>query len=92
LELAGPQVLSHREVLELALRAQGRRRRLVPLPLAALRPVLRAAETLTGPAALLTWDEALVLAVPMLSARGTADLEGLGVEPRPMPEVLGVPY
>ena len=33
-ELAGPNVLTHREVVEIALRAAGRRRRLLPLPAA----------------------------------------------------------
>ena len=51
---------------------------------------LRGEEALTGPAALITWDEAQLLAVDMLSRRGTADAEALGVKPRRMPEVLGV--
>jgi NADH dehydrogenase len=88
LELAGPEVLTHREVVELVLRLAGRRRRLLPIPLAALRAGLRAGETLAGPTALATWDEALMLAVPMLSARGSADLEALGVRPRRMADVL----
>ena len=88
-ELAGPEVLMHRQVVELALRAAGRRRRLLPVPLATLRAGLRAGETLAGPTALATWDEALMLAVPMLSARGTSDLERLGVRPRRMSDVLG---
>ena len=87
--LAGPELLSHRDVVELMLRAAGRRRRLVPLPLAALRPVLRATETLAGPTAFATWEEALMLAVPMTSPRGPRDLEALGVRPRRMAEVLG---
>jgi hypothetical protein len=77
-------------VVELALRAEGRRRRVVPVPLGVLRALLRAGETLTGPAAFVTWDEALASAVPMLTARGTADLEVLGVHPRRMAEVLGL--
>lgn len=90
LELAGPDVLSHRQVVHLALAAGRRRRRLVPVPLAALRPLLRLNETLAGPTALATWDEALMLAVPMLAARGTADAEALGVRPHRMADVLGV--
>jgi uncharacterized protein YbjT (DUF2867 family) len=86
-ELAGPEVLSEREVVELALRARGHRRRLVPVPLAVLRPLLRAYEASAGPAALITWEEVLGLAVPMLSERGTADVEALGVRPRRMREV-----
>jgi len=90
LDVAGPEALSHRQVVELALRAAGRRRRLLPIPLAALRPVLRAGEALAGPTAFMTWDEALMLAVPMLSRRGSQDLEALGVRPRRMAEVLGL--
>ena len=89
LELAGPEVLTHREVVELALRAAGRRRPLLPVPLAVLRPLLRAGETLAGPTAFATWDEALMLAVPHLAAGGSRDLEDLGVQPRRMAAVLG---
>jgi NADH dehydrogenase len=89
-ELAGPEVLSYRDVVELVLRASGRRRRTVPVPLAVLRAGLRAGELLAGPTAFLTWDEALMLAVPMLAPGGPAGLEALGVRPRRMDEVLGV--
>jgi NADH dehydrogenase len=88
-ELAGPEILTERQVVELALRAHGRRRRLLPVPLAALRPLLRAHAALAGPAALVTWEEILQLAVPMVTARGTADAEALGVRPRRMADVLG---
>jgi uncharacterized protein YbjT (DUF2867 family) len=88
-ELAGPDVLSHREIADLALRAAHRRRRLVPVPAAVLRPVLRGYEALTGPAAWATWDEAELLAVTMRTARGTADAEALGVHPRRLAAVLG---
>jgi NADH dehydrogenase len=89
LELAGPELLTHRDVVGLALRAAGRRRRLVPVPLAALRAALNAGETLGGPTTFATWEEALMLAVPMVSARGTADIEALGVRPHRMADVLG---
>jgi hypothetical protein len=56
----------------------------VPVPLALLRPLLRAYEAAVGPAALVTWEEVLGLAVPMVSERGTADVEALGVRPRRM--------
>jgi NADH dehydrogenase len=89
-ELAGPDTLTQREVVRLVLAAAGRRRRAVPLPLAGLRAALRAEETLAGPTALVTWDEAQLLAVEMLSAGGTAGAEALGVQPRSMTMVLGV--
>ena len=88
-ELAGPNVLTHREVVEIVLRAAGRRRRLLPVPAPLLRPLLRGYETLTGPAALATWDEAELLAITMRTPRGTADAEALGVRPRALREVLG---
>jgi NADH dehydrogenase len=88
-ELAGPEVLTQREIVRLVLRAAGRRRRTLPVPLATLRAGLRGEEALAGPAALVTWDEAQLLSVDMLSGRGTADAEALGVVPRRMAEVLG---
>jgi uncharacterized protein YbjT (DUF2867 family) len=89
-ELAGPETLTHREVIELALRAAGRPRRLVPVPHALLRPLLRGYEAMTGPAALATWDEVELVAATMLAERGTADAEALGVTPRRMGAVLGI--
>jgi uncharacterized protein YbjT (DUF2867 family) len=88
-ELAGPEVLTHKQVVELVLRAAGRRRRTLPVPLAALRACLKAGELLAGPTTFATWDEALMLAVPMLSEGGPAGLEALGVRPRRMSDVLG---
>ena len=88
-DLAGPDVLTHREVVELVLRAAGRRRRTLPVPLAALRAGLRAGEVLAGPTTFATWDEALMLAVPMLAPGGTAGMEALGVRPSRMAAVLG---
>jgi uncharacterized protein YbjT (DUF2867 family) len=87
-ELAGPDVLSHRDVVRLALRAAHRRRGLVPVPLAVARPLLRGHELLAGPTAFATWDEAQMLTVPMLTERGTQDAERLGVTPRRMADVL----
>jgi NADH dehydrogenase len=89
-ELAGPETLTQHEVVRLVLAAAGRRRRALPLPLAGLRAALRAEEALAGPTALVTWDEAQLLAVEMLSAGGTAGAEALGVIPRGMRQVLGV--
>jgi uncharacterized protein YbjT (DUF2867 family) len=88
-ELAGPDVLSHRDVARLALRAAHRRRRLLPVPVAVARPLLRAHEALAGPTAFATWDEAELLTVDMLTRTGTADAERLGVRPRRMADVLG---
>jgi uncharacterized protein YbjT (DUF2867 family) len=87
-ELAGPEIVTQREFVRLVLRAAGRRRRTLPVPLATLRAGLRGEEALTGPAALVTWDEAQLLSVDMLAARGTADAEALGVRPHRLAEVL----
>ena len=88
-ELAGPDVLTHRDVARLVLRATHRRRRLLPVPLAVAHPVLRAHETLAGPTAFATWDEAQLLTADMLAEAGTGDAERLGVAPRRMADVLG---
>jgi NADH dehydrogenase len=88
-ELAGPETISHRQIVELAVRAAGRRRALVPVPLPLVRAGLRAVEELGGPAAFATWDEAQLMEIPMTSSTGTADAERLGVSPRAMGAVLG---
>ncbi|MEA2367286.1 MAG: hypothetical protein QOH38_4 [Thermoleophilaceae bacterium] len=88
-ELAGPEILSYDDMARETLRALRRRRRLVHLPLPAVRAGLRAVETLTGQNAFATWQEAELMEVPMTTPRGTADAEALGVSPRAMREVLG---
>jgi NADH dehydrogenase len=89
-ELAGPETLTHREIVALALRSFHRRRRIVGVPMWLTRRILTTVELLGGPTAFATWDEAELLEVPLISARGTADARALGVTPRPMAEVLGV--
>ena len=88
-ELAGPETLTQREVVRLVL-ARGRRRR------RAARSRWPGCEPRCGPRRRsparrrsITWDEAQLLAVEMLSARGTQDAEALGVTPRRMAAVLG---
>jgi uncharacterized protein YbjT (DUF2867 family) len=89
-ELAGPQTLAYERIVELLLRAAGRPRPLVPVPMPVVRVALRAAEMLMKSRAPATWDEAELLEVSMLAARGTADAQALGVTPRAMADVLGV--
>jgi uncharacterized protein YbjT (DUF2867 family) len=89
-ELAGPETLTYREIVDCALRSFHRRRPIVGVPTRVVRRALRPVERLMGPAAFATWDEAELLEVPMISGRGTADAVRLGVEPRPMGQVLGV--
>jgi NADH dehydrogenase len=88
-ELAGPEVLTYEEIVRCALRSFGRRRLVVQLPRAFVKRTLKLVELLTGPAAFATWDEAELLEVPMISSRGTADAQLLGVEPKPIAAVLG---
>jgi NADH dehydrogenase len=88
-ELAGPELLSYDDIVEVVMEASGRERPLVHVPLALVRAGLRALELLAGPSVFATWEEAELMEVPMTSERGTADPERLGVEPRPMGAVLG---
>jgi NADH dehydrogenase len=89
-ELAGPEPLTYRQIVDCALRSFHRRRPVVGIPTGAVRRVLNLIELLTGPAAFATWDEAELLEVSMISPSGTADAERLGVHPKPMRAVLGV--
>jgi uncharacterized protein YbjT (DUF2867 family) len=82
-ELAGPEVLSYNDIVRAVLRASHRRRRLLHVPL----PVVRASLRILRFA---TWEEAELLEESMVTERGTADIEQLGVHPHSMPTVLGV--
>lgn len=81
-ELAGPEVLSYDDIVRAVLRAKNRRRRLIHVPL----PIVRASLKLFRFA---TWDEAELMEEAMVTERGTADIEQLGVSPHSMPAVLG---
>ena len=87
-ELAGPQTLSHTDIVRLVLRSLGRRRLLVHVPTPIVSRTLRLLESAAGSRAPATWDEAELMEVAMTSARGTADAERLGVAPRPMSAIL----
>jgi NADH dehydrogenase len=88
-ELAGPETLSYDDIARETLRALRRRRRLLHLPVPVVRAGLRAVETVAGHTAFPTWQEAELMEIPMVTPRGTADAEELGVRPRAMREVLG---
>jgi uncharacterized protein YbjT (DUF2867 family) len=88
-ELAGPETLTHLEIVEIALQSARRRRPIVKIPMPAARRILRLVELLMGPTAFATWDEAELLEVPLVSRLGTADAERLGVSPQRMRAVLG---
>jgi uncharacterized protein YbjT (DUF2867 family) len=89
-ELAGPETLSHNDLVRIVLRSLHRRRALVHVPTPVVSRALRLLERVSGPSAFATWDEAELMEVPMVSSRGTADVEGLGIRPQRMPAVLGV--
>ncbi len=88
-ELAGPETLSHDELVRTVLRSLGRSRPLVHVPTPLVSRSLRLVERLWGPSAFATWDEAELMEVPMVSERGAADVEALGVAPARMAAVLG---
>jgi uncharacterized protein YbjT (DUF2867 family) len=90
-ELAGPQTLSHTEIVRLVLRSLGRRRPLAHVPTPIVLRALRLLEAAAGMRAFATWEEAELMEVPMLSARGCTDVERLGVRPQPMGAVLAPP-
>jgi NADH dehydrogenase len=88
LELAGPQRLSYDDIVRTYLYVKHRRRRLLHVPLPVVRWGLKAVEEVQGSLAFATWDEAELMEIPMVSQRGTADAESLGVHPLAMAYVL----
>jgi uncharacterized protein YbjT (DUF2867 family) len=88
-ELAGPETLDHTEIVRTLLRARGRARPLVHVPTPVVSRALRLLERVSGAKAFATWDEAELMETAMISPRGAADAEALGVRPKPMAAVLG---
>ncbi len=88
-ELSGPETLSYDAIAELVLRAAGRPRPLVHVPLGVVSRALRTLEALMRSNAFATWHEAELMEVSMTSPAGTADAEALGVAPKRMADVLG---
>ncbi len=88
-ELAGPETLSYDEMSDLVSRVAGRPKPLVHLPLPIVRTGLIALRQVLGEAVFATWEEAELMEVAMLSERGSADAQELGIEPRRMADVLG---
>jgi uncharacterized protein YbjT (DUF2867 family) len=87
-ELAGPEKLSYDDMSDLVSRIAGRPRPLVHLPLPLVRSGLIAIRSVFGEAVFATWEEAELMEVAMLSERGTADAQELGIDPRRMGDVL----
>ncbi|HWC49549.1 MAG TPA: NAD(P)H-binding protein [Solirubrobacterales bacterium] len=87
-ELAGPETLSYDQMADLVSRIAGRPRPLVHMPLPLVRASLIALRALWGETVFATWEEAELMEVSMVTERGTADAQALGVEPRRMADVL----
>jgi uncharacterized protein YbjT (DUF2867 family) len=87
-ELAGPETLTYDEIVRTAIRSNGRRRRLLHVPLPLVQGSLRALRKLGGPRAFATWEEAELMEEAMTTPAGTADAEALGVRPMRMARVL----
>ena len=88
-ELAGPEMLSHNDIVRTVLRSLHRRRALLHVPTPIVSRALRLLEASVGPGAFATWDEAELLEAAMTSVRGSADAQALGVSPQKMAAVLG---
>jgi NADH dehydrogenase len=88
-ELAGPETLSHEDIVHLALRSYGRSRPLVRIPTPVVSRGLKLMEAALQSSSPAVWDEAELLEVSMITSRGAADAGELGVRPRAMGEVLG---
>jgi NADH dehydrogenase len=87
-EIAGPEMLTYDQMSDLVSRIAGRPRPLVHVPLPLIRSGLIALRFLFGEAVFATWEEAELMEVSMVSERGAADAQALGVEPRRMSDVL----
>jgi len=88
-ELAGPETLSHEQIVRLLLRSVGRERPLVRIPAPVVSRALGLLERTLADQAFATWDEAELLETSMTSPRGTADAQRLALTPRRMAAVLG---
>jgi NADH dehydrogenase len=87
-ELAGPETLTYNQMSDLVSRIAGRPRPLVHVPLPVIRSSLIALRSVFGESVFATWEEAELMEVAMVSERGAADAQALGVEPRKMSDVL----
>ncbi len=88
-ELAGPQTLAYKEVIDAVLSSLERERPLLPIPTPIASRTLRLLERAIRTSTPITWDEAELLEANMVSQRGVADAETFGVTPQPLAAVLG---
>ena len=85
-ELAGPDILSFRDLLAYIVRETGRARLLVPVPLWVARLQASLLERLPGK--LLTRDQLMLLQSDNVAASGLPGLEALGITPTPIDLVV----
>src|SRR4051812_4017849 len=78
-ELAGPETLTYDDMSDLVSRIAGRPRDLVHVPLPVIKASLVGLRAIFGEAVFATWQEAELMEVAMVSERGTADAQALGV-------------
>jgi uncharacterized protein YbjT (DUF2867 family) len=88
-ELAGPETLTHTEIVRLVLDSIDRPRPLLKIPTPIVSRTLRLLEATFGERAFATWDEAELMECSMVAASGAADAESLGIRPQQMVAVLG---
>ncbi len=87
-ELAGPDTLTHTEIVRVVLDSLDRPRPLLKVPTPIVSRTLRLLESTLGPRAFATWDEAELMECSMVSRSGAGDAERLGVIPKSMRVVL----
>jgi NADH dehydrogenase len=87
-EMAGPETLTYDEIARELLAAVKKKRPFIHVPIGLVKPSLQVTGALLRSRAPTVWDEVELMEVPMLSRRGTADAESLGVDPLPMAEAL----
>ena len=85
-ELGGPKTYSYRELLQLVLDREGKRRPFLPLPFAAWHAMATAASLLPGPP--LTRDQVFLMEQDNLVAPDALGFADLGIAPTPVEEVL----
>ena len=89
-ELAGPQVLTYDEIARTVARGTGHERPLLHVPLGFVHLALVTLRRIFGEAVFATWEEAELMGISMVTDGGPRDARKLGVEPKPMREVLGL--
>ena len=81
-------MLTYNDMSDLVSQIAGRPRPLVHVPLPMVRAGLIALRKAVGEPTFATWEEAELMEVSMISNRGTADAESLGVHPGRMGDIL----